>query len=541
MNRKAVLTRSLLGIAIGVALTGSLQAASPGSLDPHFGSNGIQTTSFSAGDDAALAAAMTPNGRLVLAGTADIDGTPRFSVLRYLANGNLDTTFATDGKTELVFSTANLEEVAEAVTIDPDGRILIAGHVITSTGEQVPAMIRLLPNGSPDPSFGPNADGRVLVDGLPGNAVVRAIGLDSQERIVVTGAGRTLLGDQDIFTARMHSNGELDTSFSSTGWTLTPIGESVDYGQALVVLPDNRIVVTGGACDSDDCGPDGRYNFAFARYTESGQLDPTFQDDGRLTVSTAVLGYSNGASALALQEDGKMVAAGGRTKGDDAFRQRQDFALVRIHADGRLDERFGDRGWVVTPIGQDSSAAEGVAVMGDGRILASGLALYNTINTDFATVRYLADGQVDYNFGDRGTGVVTTAVGNGPSGAEALLLQDDGAIVTAGFGDSSTAGEDFAAARYLAEDVTPSGFDFPSVDNARLGAEYTSAAVQLEGFEAPTQIRAFQGELPWENLAEYRINNGAWTREPGMVEPGDRVQVRHVASDAIGGEAITTL
>ncbi|MGC9456443.1 MAG: hypothetical protein ACP5DC_02870 [Halothiobacillaceae bacterium] len=541
MSRKITFKRALLGLAVASAFAGPLHASTSGMLDQTFGSNGIQTTSFSAGDDVALAAAMTSDERVILAGTADVTEAQRFSALRYLSNGNLDTTFATDGKAQVVFSATHIGETATSVTVDAAGRVLLAGYVIRSDGSMVPALARLLPNGAPDPEFGSTADGKVMVTGLPGDAAIEAVALDSKGRIVLTGWAENTAGNREFFTARMLTDGRFDVTFDENGWTLTPIGPSDDIARDLAILPDDRIVVAGGACDSNNCGPDGRYNFAFARYTESGALDPTFQDDGRLSISTAVLGYSNGASSLALQEDGKLVAAGGRAKGDDDFRQRHDFALVRIHADGRLDESFGDRGWTVTPIGLDASAAEDVAVMGDGRILAGGLALYNTVNTDFATMRYLPDGQVDYEFGNRGTGVITTAVGNGASGAEALLLQDDGAIVAAGFGDASTSQIDFAAVRYLAEDVTPSAFAFPAINDARQGELTASAAIRVDGFSSPTQIRAFQGKLPWENLAEYRVNNGEWTREPGMVEPGDVVQVRHTASWEIGGEVVTTL
>jgi uncharacterized delta-60 repeat protein len=174
-----------------------------------------------------------------------------------------------------------------------------------------------------------------------------------------------------------------------------------------------------------------------------GALDPTFGTGGKVT--TAIGADDASASALALQPDGKLVAAGGSKNGSIYL-----FALARYNPNGSLDTSFNDTGTVTTAIGDDGDdVAYALALQPDGKLVAAGFSFnYQTGARVFALVRYNPSGSLDTSFG--GTGKVTTAIG-GDNAAYALALQPDGELVAAGesWRDGRTK---FALARY--RDVT---------------------------------------------------------------------------------------
>jgi uncharacterized delta-60 repeat protein len=175
-------------------------------------------------------------------------------------------------------------------------------------------------------------------------------------------------------------------------------------------------------------------NFALARYNPNGSLDPTFSGDGKQTTN---FGRFDGAGAMAIQPDGKIVAAGGALDGD--------FGLARYKPNGALDPTFSGDGMQTTDFGGGFDGARGVALQGDGKIVAAGCACPNDVNArDFALARYNPNGALDPTFS--GDGKLTTDFGASDDAADAVALQTDGKIVAVGHGGP---GGDFALARYL--------------------------------------------------------------------------------------------
>ena len=181
--------------------------------------------------------------------------------------------------------------------------------------------------------------------------------------------------------------------------------------------------------------------FGLARYNTNGSLDSTFGTGG--TVSTPIGVDTYGASALVLQSDGKLVAAGNAWKDTvDA-----DFAAIRYNANGSLDTSFGTGGKVTTSFGSQEDDAYALVVQPDGKLVAAGV-VFNGVRWDFALARYNTDGSLDTTFGTGGK--VITAVGTGDDVAFALALQPDGNLVAGGY--AANAGTDaFALVRYLGQ------------------------------------------------------------------------------------------
>ncbi|MGH2732265.1 MAG: delta-60 repeat domain-containing protein, partial [Actinomycetota bacterium] len=117
-----------------------------------------------------------------------------------------------------------------------------------------------------------------------------------------------------------------------------------------------------------------------------GDLDPSFSGDG-MVIMTA--GGAEAARSIALQPDGRIVAAGESFNGVD-----RDFALARYNPDGSLDPTFGGDGIVTTAVGVGDDRVFALALQPDGRIVAAGES-FNGVDRDFALARYNPDGSLD--------------------------------------------------------------------------------------------------------------------------------------------------
>ena len=338
-----------------------------GSLDPTFGAGGKVTTEFFGGDDVARDVAIRPDGKIVAVGATQLDGvTHDFAVARYNSDGSLDFTFGAGGRVSIAYSGGS-EDVAHSVALQPDGRIVLAGFSGEFGNSQF-ALARLNFDGNLDPTF--DGDGR-LTTSLGGSAdQAHAVALQPDGKIVA--AGYATIGVQYFALARYNPNGSIDPTFGAGGTTTTDFSGGDDAANAVALQPDGKIVAAGYASFGGS-----NYNFALARYNPDGFLDPSFDGDGTLTTDFA--GSVDIASSIAVQSDGKIVAAGRATVGGE------DFALTRYFPDGTLDFR------VTSNFSGSSDFAGDLAIQPDGKIVAAGSS-HNGGNFDFAVARYLAGG-----------------------------------------------------------------------------------------------------------------------------------------------------
>jgi uncharacterized delta-60 repeat protein len=234
--------------------------------------------------------------------------------------------------------------------------------------------------------------------------------------------------------------GALDASFGGDGKVTSNLTSRYDYAVGLIIQADGKLVAAGPAS-----GGGGR--FALVRYADDGSLDNTFSNDGKLFTN-----FTSGddfASDLAVQTDGKLVAAGGAAGG-------AKFALARYNGDGSLDASFSGDGKVTTNFSAGDDFAFGVAIQTDGKIVAVGRA--GESGGRFAAARYNDDGSLDTSFG--GDGKVTTNFTAGYDIADSVALQADGKVVVAGTAAYTSRNARFALVRYSADgtrDATFSG------------------------------------------------------------------------------------
>ena len=186
--------------------------------------------------------------------------------------------------------------------------------------------------------------------------------------------------------------------------------------------------------------------FAIVPAQATPRLDASFGRDGRVAVE---LGANNSANAIALQPDGKIVVAGSVSPGE-----ARNFSLLRFNQDGSLDTSFNGEGALITSVSLGDDEALALGILADGRIVAGGYS-FNGKNRDFALVCYFADGRLDKGFGRNG--VALTPVSGGDDEISALVISADNKIVVAG-NVSGTAGTVAVAARYLADGELDSSF-----------------------------------------------------------------------------------
>jgi uncharacterized delta-60 repeat protein len=403
-----------------------------GDLDIGFGSAGKVTTSFFSDTNRANGVAIQLDGKIVVVGLTRRETTSgEFALARFNSNGRLDPTFGSGG--QVVTDLFSSEDQANAVAIQPNGKILVTGFTNTITGGQDFALVRYNSDGSLDSTFG---SGGKVATSFFGFDEARAISLQSDGKIII--AGRTQAGfgfeGSDFALARYDVDGSLDPTFGSGGKVVTDLFNNSDRANALALQPDGKIVAAGSAWTNSSSVSE---DFALARYNTDGSLDTSFGSGGK--VLTDYFGISDLINSIALQHDGKIVAAGNAQR---SFGNVSEFALARYAADGSLDTGFGSGGKVTTPSFNQftTSEANAVAIEPGGKIVVAGEA-----GNDFALARYNTDGSLDTGFGSGGK-VITDFFGSFGQ-ANALALQPDGKIVTAGdaFGGI---GYEFAIARY---------------------------------------------------------------------------------------------
>ena len=342
-----------------------------GRADPSYGIAGIAQLLAGGG---AAAAAMQPDGKVVAAGAIDVPGGQDALIARIDTSGNLDASFGSGGRVETDFipgDSADLDYVL-AVAIQEDGKILAVGQANGSREDPVRlALARYTADGQLDPAFGLGGivtleipdlevaqavviqrDGKILVGGgafrvarftadggldrswgtggvasgpaLRGGAELRALLLQNDGRVVAV--GHTEIGEQHILVARYGSDGTLDPSFGAGGVARFGYADGEPYvgAYAATLQPDGKIAVAGGN------GGD----VMFARLTASGHLDRSFGGTGVVTVARPGGDYASG-----LAFDGRSLIAAGDTR-VNPLKDGSSMIAERVAAAGRAGTTY---------------------------------------------------------------------------------------------------------------------------------------------------------------------------------------------------------
>lgn len=396
-----------------------------GALDPEFNGTGIAATAEPLAAFVPADVGLDPQGRILIAGHHQRSGeTADLAVLRVKPDGSLDADFDGDGSAHTDCKNSLWSRYFSAVAEQPDGKLILAGQ----------GLCRLLPNGALDATFG--------VNGLAGTFHTAAAVLLQTDGKIVIGSTVTASFGTDMLVSRYLPDGSPDPEFG-VGSLCRIHADSYDSFNSLVLQPDGKIIVAGAA----------GHQFVTARLLENGTLDPAFGSGG-VVKANYFPQYASSGGGAALQADGKIIRVG------QVAGTVQKFGVVRLNPNGSPDPGFNGTGIVQTAVGTVQSAGKAVAVQPDGKIVVAGYAASGSSYTDrnVALARYLPDGSLDTSF--NGTGTAVRALGPSLDEASSILLQSDGKILLIGqrMTTSDRSDSDLAVVRFMPDGSLDSSF-----------------------------------------------------------------------------------
>ncbi len=323
-----------------------------GSSDSSFSGDGAASADFG-GADRINSVALQADGKIVVAGVTEQSGVPSdVAVARFNPNGTLDTSFDGDGMVTVDYLGA--ADAAEAVLVQPDGKIVLAGY---GSSARCFMLTRLEPNGDTDPSF----QGDDMID--RGSFCVRfgtvldaarAAAVQADGKIVVAGTTFADGSNENLAITRIEPDTGLpDRTFNGTGVRTIDLGGG-DSVHSVLVQPNGKILLAGSGTAAE--------NFVVTRLNADGSTDQGFAGNGTLDID---FGGADYGYAAALQASGKIVVAGTSTGPSEL----SEAAVARLQPGGSLDTTFsGDGRQTFRP----GAGLLGAALQANGRIVVAG-------------------------------------------------------------------------------------------------------------------------------------------------------------------------
>lgn len=487
---------AVAGVAIAILIAPTAASAAPGDLDPSFGTAGRQTVDLGLAE-VAWAVAVDGDGGVVAAGgrgEGQQSTQDDLEIARLDASGQLETSFGDGGKLVLPIG-QNRKDLARAVAVAPDGRIVVVGYTDapasgSTTGQDNAAIIRLLPSGHLDSSFG---GGIVIGDYDTGTTSTNhrafAALIDPKGRVVIAGES-----NQRAFVARYRADGSIDNSFGGNGHVALDFGVTKTLARGVALAPDGDILVAGSA------GTGAATNFAVARIRDNGSLETGFAGDGTTTVDLG-LNKLDIASDIVVLPDGSAVATGftqiaGESTSvgtDDRF----DISITRLDPAGIPAPTFGVNGRKIIDLGGEQDIVLGADLAPDGKVVMAGSRSSGANTHEFMVVRVMPSGNLDPGFTSGGIRSVPFAAG--PAEATSVALAPSGAIVAAGQVRPPAASTDFALARLQGD---PNDLETTIDLGPAPGSTLTESAVEFRFSGSGSGLVAFEcsfRSVTWES------------------------------------------
>lgn len=373
---------------------------SPGNGDLTLAAQGRVIFPLTSGEDTGRAVAMQSDGKILMAGSRGND----VYVQRLLPTAEKDPSFGADGRRDFNFGAGAAADSLRAMSLGPDGKILLAGKVFQSGFWKI-VVARLHNDGSDDTGW--NGTGRASIDDPLADLNVDAISVMADRSVLLAG-NRDALGFKHVFLARLLADGSRDNTFGTQG-LLTSVLSALGNDVATSIAIASGQILIGGTLDG---------NFLLARYNWDGTLDTAFASAGKALLDIDG-STSSRAQTIRLQSDGKILVAG------YAGAAKNDFAVARFLSTGALDTTFGVSGKVTLSLSGGPDQVTTMAIQSDKKILLAGRA-----GSDVALARLLPTGALDTLFGTSGKAIFSFAAGE--DHVNSMALQSNGKILIVG-------------------------------------------------------------------------------------------------------------
>lgn len=409
------------------------KAQNAGGLDLTFGDHGFSTVDHRS-FESIHAIALRQDAKIMAAGFTEEDERSKIAVLRYLSNGTVDESFGNAGL--FIGEVSNLANVATSIAIQSDGKTLVGGYymaesssffkedlfVLRLSEEGVPDgafgnngwitldlgkneravalqidaenkicvacnsfnksqsamfLLRFLPNGMPDASFGTNGRMDLPVSSSIWNCCYDMV-LQPDGKILVAGESITAGSGANFTLMRIEPQGAFDLTFNGDGKTTNSLGLHDDVPVVLEVLPDGNILAAGYSVDNN-----GLSNLAIVRYSATGDFDNSFGVTGKVIIP--VQGHNASIADLKVTPNGDILAIGSAENECNSF----DLLLAKLDNVGNLYADFGELGFLYSDFGENADGISDALMLPDGKILVGGMGV-NTDNTisEFLLARY---------------------------------------------------------------------------------------------------------------------------------------------------------
>ncbi len=310
------------------------------------------------------AAALAPNGQLVIAVIQYTYGTSvgTEQLLRLNTDGSIDPSFT------ISIVQPYPSNSVRSILVQPDGNTLVVGSFTDFGGSGRQKIVRLLADGTIDPSFNPPEFSGGFYGIYPKPVLTNG-------KIIVTGDFSQVNGVANLGVAQLNSDGSLDTSFQALGFTRYTSGIPI---RGLGTTSDGKIIIAGrfrigsgpgaprpqllrlnsdGSLDSsylptlsdssdiardlviqsDDKAIAALSGYVF-RIDTNGVADPTFTVPLCVDASSDPYGELGITYTLGLQPDGRILVAGAFTDINPAGNPGlSHFGIVRLNSDGTVD------------------------------------------------------------------------------------------------------------------------------------------------------------------------------------------------------------
>lgn len=350
-----------------------LRYYSNGSIDSLFGVSGIAKSPFDGNDNEGDDIIIQKDQKIIVAAAVS-QSANGFGIIRYLKDGNIDSTFGENGKSFLQIPVSGIVRIKQL----KNGKFILAAHGYSMSGpEEYFRLTRINNNGSLDTTFGSKGFVSTV---LPYTYTsFNALSIDENGNMILGGyVTNSVLSDFDYLLVRYKSSGKIDSSFGVNGYVRDDFSSNSSFVANIIAQPNNKTMVTGTEASG------GNSFFALALYNANGKPDSSFGINGKI-ISKNFSDMPADCLTSTLDSSGKIVLGGSFYDGI-----ANDFGLVRYNINGSIDSSFGDNGRVISDFDNDYDLIIALIIQKDGKIVAGGRATFNGAQ-NIALARYNND------------------------------------------------------------------------------------------------------------------------------------------------------